>query len=120
MGTIVIILKLAVALTLINVWLFRFNKSTAFRGADAKNMRQEFNSYGLPEWFMYLVGALKVGFAILLIVSIWFSGLETISLIGIGILMLGALAMHIKINDELKKSMPAITLLALTLTILVV
>ena len=35
----------------------------------------------------------------------------------IAILMLGALAMHLKIRDPLKKSVPALVMLALTIVI---
>ena len=119
MTTLIIILKLVVGITLLNVWLLRFKKRTPYRGGSAANMKQEFKNYGLPEWFMYLIGSLKVGLAIALILSIWFNQLESISLIGIGVLMLGAIAMHFKINDEFKKSLPALTLLLLTTLILV-
>lgn len=50
------IAQLIVGLGLLNVWLIRFNKATAYRGGAAQSMKQEFAAYGLPEWFCYVVG----------------------------------------------------------------
>lgn len=117
MEILMITLKLIVGLSILNVWLVRSKKSTAWRGGDAKNIEEEFKNYGLPVWFMYTVGAAKVGLAILLIVSIFYPQLEAIVAYGIAFLMLGAVLMHIKISDPLKKSLPAFTFLVLSLMI---
>jgi uncharacterized membrane protein YphA (DoxX/SURF4 family) len=111
------IIQVIIALGLLNVWLIRANKQTRYRGGDAKNIREEFANYGLPYWFMILIGILKVGFAILLIVGLWFPSLTYISAIGIALLMAGALAMHIRVKDPLIKSLPAFSLLVLSLVI---
>ena len=60
MHAILIIFQLTVALGILNVWLLRASKATPFRGGDAKTLRQEFAAYGLPFWFMCVVGVLKV------------------------------------------------------------
>ncbi|MFO7702245.1 DoxX family protein [Psychroflexus maritimus] len=115
-----IIIQVIVAATIFNVWLFRFNKSTPFRGADAPSMKKEFEVYGLNETMMYLVGGLKLLFAIGLIAGIFLPSIVEISAAGIGFLMLGAIGMHIKVKDEPKKSFPAFTMLILSLAILVI
>ena len=69
--TIANILQVIMAGGLINVWLLRFNKHTPFRGGSSKSIIEEFATYGLPAWFSYLVGALKISSAILLIAGIW-------------------------------------------------
>ena len=112
-----IVLKLVVGLSILNVWLVRSKKSTAWRGGDANNIVEEFKNYGLPVWFMYTVGTAKVGLAILLIVSIFYPQVEAVAAYGIAFLMLGAVSMHIKISDPLKKSLPAFTFLVLSLMI---
>ena len=117
MRTIMVILQFTAALGLLNVWLLRFNRRTAYRGGDAGSMTEEFAAYGLPAWFAYVVGALKVGSALALIAGIWIPTLVLPAAALISILMLGALAMHIKIGDPLKKSLPALGMLALCLTI---
>lgn len=77
-------------------------------------MREEFAAYGLPAWSMGVVGFLKVTLAILLLVSIWLPVLTRPAAIGIAALMLGAVSMHLKVRDPLKKSLPALTLLGLS------
>lgn len=112
-----IALKLIVGLSILNVWLLRANKSTEWRGGDANNIVQEFEAYGLPKWFMYLIGAAKSILAVLLLASIMYPQVELIAAYGIAFLMLGAVSMHIKIGDPLKKSLPAFTFLVLSLVI---
>lgn len=110
-------LQIIVALGLLNVWLLRFNRSTAFRGGQARSMPEEFAAYGLPGWLIYVVGALKVGGALCLITGIWFPSFVLPAALVIAILMVGALAMHLKIGDPLKKSVPAVFMLTFCLII---
>lgn len=117
MEYIIIALKLIVGLSILNVWLVRSKKSTDWRGGDAKNIAEEFKAYGLPVWFMYLVGSAKVVLALMLLASIYYSQVENIASYGIAFLMLGAVSMHLKIGDPLKKSLPAFTFLVLSLVI---
>lgn len=113
MHILISVIQIAVALTLLNVWLLRFNKSTPYRGGNANSMLEEFAAYGLPGWLVYVVGFLKVSAALCLIVGVWIPSLVFPSALLIAILMLAALVMHIKIKDPAKKSMPALLLLAL-------
>jgi uncharacterized membrane protein HdeD (DUF308 family) len=117
MELVMIALKLIVGLSILNVWLVRSKKSTAWRGGDANDIKEEFKNYGLPVWFMYAVGTAKVVLAILLIASIYYAQVEAVAAFGIAFLMLGAVSMHIKISDPLKKSLPAFTFLVLSLVI---
>ena len=59
------------ALGILNVWLLRSRKATAYRGGEAQDMKEEFAVYGLPVWFMYAIGILKVTLAVLLLVGLW-------------------------------------------------
>lgn len=106
-------LQVLVALGLLNVWLLRFGGSSAYRGGDAKTMREEFTVYGLPGWFMIVVGVLKVGAAICLLAGLWFPFLVLPSGLLICVLMLGALAMHLKARDNVQKYLPALAILIL-------
>ena len=54
------ILSTVVSLVVINVWLFRFNKSTIYRGGAASNMIEEFAIYGLNGTMVYIIGGLKL------------------------------------------------------------
>jgi hypothetical protein len=111
MEYVIIILKLVVGLGILNVWLFRSNRATAYRGGNAKTMREEFAIYGLPYWFMCVVAVLKVGLALALLASIWFHSLAQPAAVGMGVLMLGAFVMHLKVKDPFSKALPSITVL---------
>ncbi len=111
MRTVVLILQIIVSLGILNVWLLRFYSSTPYRGGQARSMPEEFAAYGLPGWSTYLVGALKVAGAVCLIAGLWFHALVLPAALVIGILMVGALAMHLKIRDPLRKSVPALFML---------
>jgi hypothetical protein len=113
----IIALKLIVGLSILNVWLLRSKNPSQFRGGTAKTIAEEFELYGLPSWFMYVTGAIKVGFAILLLISIYYPDLTSIAAYGICFMMLGAIFMHMKISDPLMKSFPAFTFLVLSLLI---
>lgn len=117
MELLVLASQLAIALGLLNVWLVRAGKPTSWRGGEARNIREEFAAYGLPPWFMRVIGFLKVTFAILLIVGLWVTSITKPVAIGVAVLMLGATAMHFKIRDPLQKSLPAISLLVLSLIV---
>ena len=46
-----------VGLTIINVWLFRAERSTSYRGGNATNLMDEFEVYGLDDYFL-IIGVL--------------------------------------------------------------
>ena len=109
------LIKAFILLSILNVWFVRSGKSTQWRGGAASSLKEEFAKYGLADWFMYLIGVLKVGSAILLFASIWKPELELYGAAGIAILMAGAIGMHLKISDPLKRSFPAFSFLILAL-----
>jgi len=117
MRTLLAVLQIAVAPGLLNVWLLRARRRTAYRGGTAASMGEEFAAYGLPGWFMYVIGFLKVGAAVLLIVGLWAPVVVVPTALLICGLMLGALAMHLKVGDPVQKSLPAVVLLAASLAI---
>jgi H+/Cl- antiporter ClcA len=115
MDTAVMIVQIIIALGIFNVWILRFGKSTNWRGGEAQNMKEEFAVYGLPAWFMVLIGFLKVCLAVLLIAGIWVPVLVVPAAIGMAVLMLGAVSMHVKVKDPPLRSLPAFTMLVLSL-----
>ena len=110
------ILSIAVGLTVINVWLFRSNKSTSYRGGDASSLLEEFQVYGLDDYFL-IIGIVKVSLAIMLLLSLYFKKLSFFASSGIAIMMLVAVYMHINVGDEIIKSMPASVMLTSCLII---
>jgi len=114
MDLIVMAIQIIIALAIFNVWILRYGKATSWRGGNAKNMKEEFKVYGLPSWFVGVVGSLKTLFAIMLIAGLFYPGLTNIAAMGIATLMLGALAMHFKVKDPVLKSLPSFTLMLLS------
>ena len=117
MNYLIIALKLIVSLGILNVWLLRSGKATAYRGKNAKTMREEFAVYGLPFPVFCLIGILKIGLALALLASIWFPHLAQPAAVGMGALMLGAFLMHIKVRDPFSKAVPSLAVLALCVAI---
>jgi len=113
------VFQVIIALGILNVWLLRFGKSTTWRGGDAQNMQEEFAVYGLPLWFMRVIGLMKVSFATLLLAGVWIPGVTLYGAVGMVALMTGAVAMHIKVKDPLRKSLPALSMLGLSIFVAV-
>ena len=109
------LLEVVIALGLLNVWLSRSQLSTPFRGGSATTLREEFRVYGLGDVAFRVIGTLKVSCALLLIAGLWFPGLTLPAALVISALMVGALAMHVKVKDPAVKSLPALTMLGLSL-----
>ena len=114
---IIIALKLIVGLSILNVWLIQPNKPSKWRGGDATTITEEFSVYGLSKTFYYIVFAVKVGLAILLLVSIKYDVFSLYSSIGLAALLGGSIAMHLKVKDALFKSFPAFLFMVMNLII---
>lgn len=112
-----IILQVVVGLGILNVWLVRANWATGYRGGDAKTLKEEFATYGLPGWFYYLVGTMKIVCALAILAGIWFPLLATLGGAGLAVLMAGAFSMHLKVKDPFSKAIPSLVMLAMSLAI---
>ncbi len=116
---IVSLFQVLIAFGLLNVWLVRSGRATKYRGGAAHNMKEEFAVYGLPVWFMYGVGFLKIVIACVMILGLFMPqimyplGIPALGLLVI--LMLGAVSMHIKVRDSFVKTLPALSMLAMAL-----
>jgi hypothetical protein len=113
-----IIIKLIVGLSILNVWLLNRNKATPWRAKGATTMAEEFAVYGLPKSMMIITGTLKCLFAVLLMISIFYEGVEWVGAAGIALMMAVAISMHIKVGDPAKKSLPAAIFLILSLLVI--
>ena len=113
------ILQVVVALGLLNVWLVRPGSATSYRGGDAQSLKEEFAAYGLPDFFFYLVGALKIGSAMALIAGLWTKSFVLPAAAVVAVLMVGALVMHIKAKDPAIKSLPAFLMLIMSASLCV-
>lgn len=117
MDYVIIVLKIIVGLSILNVWLVQPKKATKWRGGDAKTISEEFEAYGLSKEMMYVVGFLKVSLAIILLISVQIHSLSLIGSLGLALLLSGSIIMHLKIKDQMFKSFPAALFLVMNLII---
>lgn len=111
--------QLFVAFGLLNVWIFRSKQKTPYRGSDSQTLKDEFLAYGLPLWFFYFVGCIKITAALFLLLGLWIPFLVLPAALVVSIMMVGALSMHLKVRDPLKKSLPAFVMLLSSIIICV-
>ena len=112
------LLMLVVSLLVLNVWLFRLNQETIYRGGDALNMIEEFAVYGLSETMFYIIGALKVLSATGLLVGFFYKKTIVPCASIMAVLMCGAIVMHFRVDDEAIKFLPAGLMLFSSLAII--
>jgi uncharacterized membrane protein YphA (DoxX/SURF4 family) len=113
------VLQLVVGLGLLNVWLVRSKSATEYRGGSAASLREEFAVYGLPSFAFPVVGILKVSAAVVLIAGVWLELPVRLAAAVIAALMVGAILMHVKVSDPVKRAVPATIMLALSAAIIV-
>ena len=109
------IIQIVVPAGILNVWLLRGSKSTAYRGGQARTLKEEFQTYGLPEAAFYIVGFLKIGAALAIWAGFLFPPLLPLGSAVLALLMAGAISMHVKVGDPAKKFIPATVMLLLSL-----
>ncbi len=114
MTTIGKIAQTIAALWIFDVWFHRFNKDTGYRGGGATNMKEEFAEYGMSEKTMYAIGAVKVGLAASMLVGLRVPALTRPASGGLAAMMLGAIGMHMKVKDPIKRALPAISVFTLS------
>ena len=114
------ILQVIVGVGLLNVWLLRRDSATAYRGGEAKNLKEEFATYGLPAPMFYIVGGLKIICGVLLLVGLGYRPVVLPATAVVVVLMLGAVAMHLKVGDAVSKYVPAALMLAMSGAICVI
>ena len=106
MENISIIAQLIVSISVIIVWVFRYD-----------NFVLEFKQYGISDTVRNIVGASKISLSTILALGIYYEvPLVTASLL-MAFLMVCAQAYHIKVKNPLKKYVPSALLLLLSLFI---
>lgn len=113
----VLILQFCVSFAILNVWLFRSDKPSRFRGSNAKTLREEFVKYGLSDNFYLVIKYIKPLLAITLLTGTFVPYCTQIGAIGLGILMLGSVWMHFRVRDKFVKFVPALVLLSMCIVI---
>ncbi len=109
MDILLILFQIILFATMLDVWLIRYNTPGAFRGGDAKTMKEEFEVYGLPAWFRRIIRVLKLSSGAMIFAGIWVPILALLGSVLLVGLMLGAFVMHFKVRDPVYKALPALT-----------
>ena len=104
MENIAILAQLIIAISIIVVWVFRFD-----------NIVIEFKQYDLSDLIRSMVGASKIALATLLVVGIFYKEVVFISALLMAFLMVCAQIAHIKVKNPLSKYIPSFLLLILSL-----
>jgi len=99
------LIKVISTVAIFFVWVVRY-----------KNIRKEFDEYKLPTWLRDLTGILKLSFAWML----HFSNPEMVvaGSLGITLLMLAAVATHVRLKSTFRRYIASVTMLLLSITIL--
>ena len=98
--------QIVIAISVINVWVFRFD-----------NIVKEFKQYGLSDTLRNIVGAFKISLSTLLIVGIFYEDVILVSSLSMAFLMICAQIAHIKARNPLMKYVPSFILLLLSLLV---
>ena len=100
------IAQLIVAISVLYVWIFRYN-----------NVVAEFLNFNLDGVTRNLVGTTKIALSTLLITGIWYPALTQPAAVGMATMMFMAQYFHFKINSTLIKRIPSFILLVLSVYI---
>jgi hypothetical protein len=109
MNTFAIAAQLIIAVSIIYVWVFRFD-----------NIIVEFKQYQLSDLVRSAVGAAKIVLATLIVAGIWYPALVFIPSLFMGFLMVSAQYFHFKVKNPLNKYIPSFFLLLLCVFLAVV
>ena len=102
------IFHVSIILGIFYAWTIGFNRESKYRPGRAKNMKEEFIVYGLPFWFMYTIGAVKLILSTLLIFGFFYPFLLKPVAAALCVVMASAVLMHLKIReDKLIKALPS-------------
>lgn len=106
MSEISIIAQIIIAVSIVYVWIFRFD-----------NIVIEFRQYGLNDLTRSMIGGTKIALATLLVAGIWYPSLVFIPALLMGLLMLCAQYFHYKVKNPIQKRLPSFFLLLLCILI---
>lgn len=112
------LLIIIVGITVLSAWTFRLEMDTIYRGADASNMIEEFQAYGLNKTTMIVVGIFKVLCAIFLLLGLKFKKFITPTAFIMATFMLAAIYFHLSIGDPFVPTFPSLLMFLSCITII--
>ncbi len=106
MENISIAFQLIVAISVLIVWVFRYD-----------NIVIEFKHYGYSDLLRNFVGAAKIATSALLIMGLWYSEITIYAALSMAFFMMCAQLSHIKVKNPFKKFIPSLIFLLMCLFI---
>jgi uncharacterized membrane protein YphA (DoxX/SURF4 family) len=79
----------------------------------AQQMKDDFDRFGYPRWFMLVTGAIEVVAALGVLAGIFVPVLAVLGVLLIAAVMVGAIATHVRMKDPGSKIAPPAVLLTL-------
>lgn len=104
-----ITLQALVAASIFFVWVVRY-----------PNIVVEFQQYKLPDWLRDSLGIVKLTLSLMLLIGIDRGRFAIGGGIGLGLLMVAALATHLRVKNPIVKMLPSLTLLAFSMLIVLI
>ena len=104
-------LQLIIGVSIMFIWIVRTTTASAYRVGGARTLSQEFAEAGFTEWVYQVMRILKPIFAFLLVIGIVYEPFFIPCMTFTTLAMIGAVYTHVKVRDNIKKMIPAITLL---------
>jgi uncharacterized membrane protein YphA (DoxX/SURF4 family) len=109
MGILTVILQIVLGLAFIGAG------GSKLAGAD--QMKQDFDRFKYPRWFMYFTGALEIVAALGVLAGIFVPILAVLSGLLIAAVMIGAISTHVRMKDPGSRIAPPLVLLALAIVV---
>ena len=104
-------LQLVIGVSIMVIWILRTTVSSAYRVGDAQTLSEEFTEAGFTEGVYQVMRILKPIFAFLLVIGIVYEPFFIPCMSFTTLAMIGAVYAHVKVKDEMRKMVPAVTLL---------
>lgn len=105
------VLQLVIGVSIVIIWVARTTVASAYRVGNAQTLSQEFTEAGLTQGVYQVMRVLKPIFAFLLVIGIVYKPFFIPCMTFTTLAMAGAVYAHVKVGDNIKKMLPAITLL---------
>ena len=106
--------QIVIAISIYNVWFFGLT-THKIQGGDAQSKRM--NLLLMDFQIIHLGNCFPKALATLLLIGIYFNSLVFPASVGMALLMVGAITMHVKVKDDIIKSLPATIFLILSLSV---
>tara|TARA_B100002019_G_C20941656_1_gene437115 strand:- start:55 stop:444 length:390 start_codon:yes stop_codon:yes gene_type:complete len=112
------LLQLGIGASIVFIWVCRTTVASSYRVGNAQTLSEEFTEAGFTEGVYMVMRVLKPIFAFLLVIGIVYEPFFIPCMTFTTLAMIGAVYAHVKVRDNIKKMIPAITLLVFCFVVL--